>query len=144
MTETRDGHLSLICDIGELTSLMAESQDIQSLVQQVVKLVASHLKADVGDDAAFILTSVRSGFVIIYSILALLLTVCGGGGGSSSEDGSQCAVSIAHFKPYLNTMPSPCAYAVNEVFSSMAPFRISMAKGFSMNCCMARFSGRAP
>ena len=48
MTETRDGHLSLICDIGELTSLMAESKGIQGLLQQVVKLVASHLKADVG------------------------------------------------------------------------------------------------
>ncbi len=48
MTDKRDGHLSLICDIGELTSLMSESKDIQSLLEQVVKLVASHLKADVG------------------------------------------------------------------------------------------------
>lgn len=48
MTDTRDGHLSLICDIGELTSLMAKGNDIPSLLQEVVKLVASHLKADVG------------------------------------------------------------------------------------------------
>lgn len=48
MTETRDGHLSLICDIGDLMSLMVESKDIKSLLQEAVKLVASHLKADVG------------------------------------------------------------------------------------------------
>lgn len=48
MTESKDGHLNLICDIGELTSLMSESKDIQSLLQQAVKMVASHLKADVG------------------------------------------------------------------------------------------------
>ena len=48
MKKSANRHLSLICDIGELTSLMAESKDIQSLLQEVVKLVATHLKADVG------------------------------------------------------------------------------------------------
>jgi phosphotransferase system enzyme I (PtsP) len=48
MTEIRAGHLNLICDIGELASLISESRDVQSLLQKAVKLVASHLKADVG------------------------------------------------------------------------------------------------
>ncbi len=48
MTEIRAGHLNLICDIGELASLISESRDIQSLLQKAVRLVAAHLKADVG------------------------------------------------------------------------------------------------
>ena len=48
MAVNGDEHLSLICDIGELASLMSESKDIQTFLQQAVQLVASHLKASVG------------------------------------------------------------------------------------------------
>ena len=48
MIETRPQHLSLLCDISELSNLMSESEDINSFLQQTVQLVASHLNADVG------------------------------------------------------------------------------------------------
>ncbi len=48
MIETRQQHLSLLCDIGELSNLMTESEDINSFLQQTVQLVASHLYAEVG------------------------------------------------------------------------------------------------
>ncbi len=48
MTAERDQHLNLICDIGELAGLMSESKDIPTFLQQVVQLVATHLKANVG------------------------------------------------------------------------------------------------
>ena len=48
MTETRQQHLSLLCDIGELSNLMTESEDINTFLQKTVQLVASHLHAEVG------------------------------------------------------------------------------------------------
>jgi phosphotransferase system enzyme I (PtsP) len=48
MADNNDKHLNLICDIGELTHLVSESKDIKAFLQQVVQLVATHLKADVG------------------------------------------------------------------------------------------------
>lgn len=48
MAQNDDKHLTLICDIGELTHLMSESKDIKAFLQQVVQLVAAHLNADVG------------------------------------------------------------------------------------------------
>lgn len=48
MADNNDKHLNLICDIGELTHLVSESKNIKAFLQQVVQLVATHLKADVG------------------------------------------------------------------------------------------------
>lgn len=48
MTEQRNEHLSLLCDIGELSNLVSDSKDIDSFLQQVVQLVAANLNADVG------------------------------------------------------------------------------------------------
>jgi phosphotransferase system enzyme I (PtsP) len=57
MATKKDEHLTLICDIGELASLVSESNDIETFLQQAVQLVAAHLKAGVGsiylyDDAS--------------------------------------------------------------------------------------------
>jgi phosphotransferase system enzyme I (PtsP) len=48
MAVKKDEHLSLICDIGELASLVSESKDIETFLQQAVQLVADQLKAGVG------------------------------------------------------------------------------------------------
>lgn len=48
MTEPKNEHLSLLCDIGELSSLVSDSKNIDSFLQQVVQLIAAHLNADVG------------------------------------------------------------------------------------------------
>jgi phosphotransferase system enzyme I (PtsP) len=48
MESSKTEHLSLICDIGELSNLVSESKDIDNFLQQVVHLVAAHLNADVG------------------------------------------------------------------------------------------------
>ena len=48
MTEPQRQHLSLLCDIGELSNLIIESRDINGFLQQTVQLVAAHLHADVG------------------------------------------------------------------------------------------------
>ncbi|MGD8844207.1 MAG: phosphoenolpyruvate--protein phosphotransferase [Desulfobacteraceae bacterium] len=46
--KTKTEHLGMICNISELSHLMAESKDIDSFLEQVVQLVASHMKAHVG------------------------------------------------------------------------------------------------
>ena len=61
MNRPRRQHLSLLCDVGELSNLMVESRDINSFLQQTVQLVASHLNAEVGsiylfDEAEKVLT----------------------------------------------------------------------------------------
>lgn len=48
MTENKRQHLSLLYDITELSALVADSKDIDSFLQQVVRSVASHLNAEVG------------------------------------------------------------------------------------------------
>lgn len=48
MMKNKNEHLSLICDIGELINLVSQSKDFDTLLQQVVQLVAAHLKAHVG------------------------------------------------------------------------------------------------
>lgn len=40
-------HLGLLCDIGELNALFAGSQNIEAFLNQIVALVANHLRADV-------------------------------------------------------------------------------------------------
>lgn len=40
-------HLSLLCDIGELASLITESSDIRHFLQKTVEMVSRHLSADV-------------------------------------------------------------------------------------------------
>ena len=56
-SKNRD-HLNLLCDIGELATLIIGSTDIQGFLQQTVEMVARHLNADVGsiylyDDTTF-------------------------------------------------------------------------------------------
>ena len=51
-------HLSLLCDIGELSNLISESKDIDSFLQQTVQLVAAHLRADVG--SIYLFDEIRS------------------------------------------------------------------------------------
>jgi phosphotransferase system enzyme I (PtsP) len=46
-SKNRD-HLNLLCDIGELATLIIGSTDIQGFLQQTVEMVARHLNADVG------------------------------------------------------------------------------------------------
>ncbi len=41
-------HLNLLCDIGELATLIIGTTDIQGFLQQTVEMVARHLNADVG------------------------------------------------------------------------------------------------
>jgi len=48
MTVTRNEHLSLICDVGDLASLVSDSKDIETFLQKVVQLVAANLNADMG------------------------------------------------------------------------------------------------
>jgi len=61
-------HLSLICDISELSNLMSESKDIDNFLQQVVHLVASHLNADVG--SIYLLES-NSGTLVLKATVGL-------------------------------------------------------------------------
>ena len=58
MTSKNRDHLNLLCDIGELATLIIGSTDIQGFLQQTVEMVARHLNADVGsiylyDDTTF-------------------------------------------------------------------------------------------
>jgi phosphotransferase system enzyme I (PtsP) len=48
MTSKNRDHLNLLCDIGELATLIIGSTDIQGFLQQTVEMVARHLNADVG------------------------------------------------------------------------------------------------
>lgn len=48
MTSKNRDHLNLLCDIGELATLIIGSTDIQGFLQQTVEVVARHLNADVG------------------------------------------------------------------------------------------------
>ena len=58
MTSKNRDHLNLLCDIGELATLIIGNTDIQGFLQQTVEMVARHLNADVGsiylyDDTTF-------------------------------------------------------------------------------------------
>jgi phosphotransferase system enzyme I (PtsP) len=58
ITSKNRDHLNLLCDIGELATLIIGSADIQGFLQQTVEMVARHLNADVGsiylyDDTTF-------------------------------------------------------------------------------------------
>jgi phosphotransferase system, enzyme I, PtsP len=58
MTSKNRDHLNLLCDIGELATLIIGSTDIQGFLQQTVEMVARYLNADVGsiylyDDTTF-------------------------------------------------------------------------------------------
>jgi phosphotransferase system enzyme I (PtsP) len=46
--KTKTKHLGLICTISELSHLMAQSKDIDSFLERVVRLVAAHMRAHVG------------------------------------------------------------------------------------------------
>ena len=59
-------HLSLLCDIGELSNLISETKDIDSFLQQTVQLVASHLRADVG--SIYMFDETRSELVLKATI----------------------------------------------------------------------------
>jgi hypothetical protein len=48
MTSKNRDHLNLLCDIGELATLIIGTTDIQGFLQQTVEMVARHLNADVG------------------------------------------------------------------------------------------------
>jgi phosphotransferase system, enzyme I, PtsP len=48
MKSKNRNHLNLLCDIGELATLIIGSADIQGFLQQTVEMVARHLSADVG------------------------------------------------------------------------------------------------
>jgi phosphotransferase system enzyme I (PtsP) len=48
MLEKRNDHLSLICDVGDLASMVSDSKNVDSFLQQVVQRVATNLNADVG------------------------------------------------------------------------------------------------
>jgi phosphotransferase system enzyme I (PtsP) len=48
MTSKNRDHLNLLCDIGELATLIIGTTDIQRFLQQTVEMVARHLNADVG------------------------------------------------------------------------------------------------
>jgi phosphotransferase system enzyme I (PtsP) len=48
MKPSKKQHLNLLCDVGDLASLVAGSGDIESFLQQTVEMVACHLNADVG------------------------------------------------------------------------------------------------
>ncbi len=57
-------HLNLLCSVGELAHLLTGSSNIENFLQQTVKLVANHLKADVcsiylyeGDTEELVLTA---------------------------------------------------------------------------------------
>ena len=43
----KDNHLGLLCDIGELNALFAGSDNIEAFLQQIVVMVANHIRADV-------------------------------------------------------------------------------------------------
>jgi phosphotransferase system, enzyme I, PtsP len=43
----RKDHLGLLIDVGELSALLAGSNDFRTFLQQVVEMVARHLRADV-------------------------------------------------------------------------------------------------
>lgn len=68
MANSKTEHLSLICDIGELSHLMSESKDIDNFLQQVVQLVASHLNADVG---SIYLLEANSGTLVLKATVGL-------------------------------------------------------------------------
>ena len=68
MEKSKTEHLSLICDIGELSNLMSESKDIDNFLQQVVHLVALHLHADVG---SIYLLEADSGTLVLKATVGL-------------------------------------------------------------------------
>ncbi len=68
MANPKREHLSLICDISELSNLMSESKDIDNFLQQVVHLVASHLNADVG---SIYLLEANSGTLVLKATVGL-------------------------------------------------------------------------
>ena len=47
MKRTDQDHLNLLCDISDLSDILTGSVNIEQFLQQTIKLVARHLKADV-------------------------------------------------------------------------------------------------
>lgn len=68
MENPKTEHLSLICDIGELSNLMSESKDIDNFLQQAVQLVATHLNADVG---SIYLLEANTGTLVLKATVGL-------------------------------------------------------------------------
>lgn len=68
MKKPYSNHLELLCDVGELTARLAGSADIRGFSQQMVEMIAKHLKSDV---CSIYLYDEQLGEVVLFATVGL-------------------------------------------------------------------------
>ncbi|GBC63216.1 phosphoenolpyruvate--protein phosphotransferase [Desulfonema ishimotonii] len=100
MTRKKHDHFDLLCNISDLSNLVAESQDIEGFLRRAVELVSRHLEANV---CSIYLHDENSGELVLKSTLGL----------------NQGAVGVIRMKPGEGL--------VGTTFEQLRPIRESFA-----------------